>query len=291
MAETLRLSYYPWITQHVSQTELRQQVERFAAVLSLSYANLGGAMYSGVTVLNPLDVYAQVNQIVSGDAELALMNPLGYMFARQRSSFAVKSIVVALRAIDGVIGDTYYAQVYARRDAGIADLASGRGKSIGFGVPYSTSNFLIPAHELRLAGLHPLTAFSSVNFLGGHDKVAIAVYEGCIQLGAGHDGVITDLARQPGYADAQDVLVRLHKSAPIKSDPIAVLIRNANERGLVQRALIVASQTTEGRDALARFWGQVKGLAAVTEDAYDNLMAAANGLALTESEILEPQSA
>jgi hypothetical protein len=77
MAETLRLSYYPWITQHITQTELRQQIERFAAVLSSSYTNLGGSMYSGVTVLNPLDVHAQINQIVLGDAELALMNPLG----------------------------------------------------------------------------------------------------------------------------------------------------------------------------------------------------------------------
>ena len=157
MAKNLRLSYYPWITQHITQAELRRQIERFADVLLASYKNLGGTEYSGVRVLDPVDVYAQINQIVAGDAELALMNPLGYMFARQRSSYAVKSIAVALREIDGVVGDTYYAQVYARKDAGILDLASSRGKSIGFGVPYSTSNFLIPAHELRLAGLHPLT--------------------------------------------------------------------------------------------------------------------------------------
>jgi ABC-type phosphate/phosphonate transport system substrate-binding protein len=135
--------------------------------------------------------------------------------------------------------------------------------------------------------LHPLTAFSSLNFLGGHDRVANAVYEGHIQLGAGHDGVIIDLSHQPGYTDAQDVLVCLHRSAPIKSDPIAALIQDANERSVIQRALITASQTQEGRDALAKFWGQVKGLATITEDAYDNLMDAAKGMALTENEILK----
>jgi phosphonate transport system substrate-binding protein len=124
--------------------------------------------------------------------------------------------------------------------------------------------------------------------LGGHDKVAIAVYERHVQLGAGHDGVIIDLSHQSGYSDAQDVLMRIHRSAPIKSDPIAALIHDTSERELVQQALIAASQTKEGLDALARFWGHVKGLAPIIDNAYDNLMVAAKGLALTESEILKP---
>ena len=84
------------------------------------------------------------------------------------------------------------------------------------------------------------------------------------------------------------MLIRLHKSAPIKSDPIAALIQDKNGRDHVQWALIAASETTEGRDAHARFWGQVKGLAPITADASDNLIVAAKRLALTESEILKP---
>jgi ABC-type phosphate/phosphonate transport system substrate-binding protein len=53
------------------------------------------------------------------------------------------------------------------------------------------------------------TSFASVQFLGGHDLVAGAVYEGRFDVGAGHDGVIDDLANQPGCGDARDVLVRL----------------------------------------------------------------------------------
>jgi ABC-type phosphate/phosphonate transport system substrate-binding protein len=125
-----------------------------------------------------------------------------------------------------------------------------------------------------------------VLFLGGHDKVARAVYDGRVQLGAGHDGVIADLANQPGYSDANQVLIRLHRSRPIRSDPIATAIGDEAERMRIRDALIAAGSSVEGQAALARFWGGVRGLGIVNEEAFDTLLAALDALALNEADVL-----
>ena len=215
------------------------------------------------------------------------MNPLGYVFARARNS-QVAAIALAQRIIHGKVGDVYFAQVYAHKSSGITkdDLSRMKGRSIGFGVPISTSNFLVPAYELRQRGFHPLAAFSRVEFLGGHDNVAKAVYAGKVDLGAGHDGVIVDLAAQPGFGDAKDRLQTVLESRPIPSDPIAVFIDNQNERTVLQEALVAAGKTPEGKDALAKFWGNAQGVSRTTPDAYDDLNASVNALALSERDLI-----
>jgi phosphonate transport system substrate-binding protein len=283
MAIILRLSYYPWITQNVTPQFLDQQICRFAQLLEQQLVKASSG--SSVAVLPPLDVPAQIEQLLSGNCDLALMNPLGYVFARSRD-VSVQSIAVAQRIIDGKVGTVYYAQVYTHRKTAIRDIAQAKGRSIGFGAKVSTSNFLVPANELRARGLHPLSAFASVSFIGGHEKVARAVYEGKVDLGAGHDGAIVDLSNQYGYGDAKECLVQLLRSAPIPSDPVALRSSDPSVKKFVTDALVAASVTPDGKDALAKFWGGVVGLETTTPDAYDVLMAALKGLNLAAGDIL-----
>jgi ABC-type phosphate/phosphonate transport system substrate-binding protein len=141
--------------------------------------------------------------------------------------------------------------------------------------------------ELRKQGLHPLVAFSGVSFLGGHDTVAKAVYEGKVDLGAGHDGAIADLANQYGYGDARECLVQVHRSQPIPSDPIALRSSDAKLTAIVAEALVQAAADPEGKDALARFWGGVVGLEKTTSDEYRILESAVAELSLTADDLLE----
>jgi len=61
--------------------------------------------------------------------------------------------------------------VYANVASGINDVAGIRGHSLGFGLAVSTSNFLVPAAELRRRGVHPLTGPQKITFLGTlHDR-------------------------------------------------------------------------------------------------------------------------
>jgi len=280
----VRLSYYPWITQHISAPELDKQIRRFAGVLEQELATII-AEPTTIEVLPPLDVPDQIKQLVSGDADLALMNPLGYVFARRRDS-TIQAIAVAQRIIDGKIGTTYFAQLYTNRRTGISDINQAKGGSLAFGVRFSTSNFLVPALELKNRGLHPLTAFSSVTFLGGHDKVATAVYEGKVDIGAGHDGAIIDLSNQDGYRDAQECLFRLVRSTPIPSDPIVLKSPDTGWAVKMTQALVAASKSDEGKDSLATFWGKVVGLEAVNPSVYDVLSSALTSLSLGEADIL-----
>lgn len=280
----LRLSYYPWMTQHITPAELDKRVRRFAAVLQQQLSAMSG-MPVAVDVLAPLDVPAQIVQLISGGADLALMNPLGYVFAHDRDP-SVQSIAVAQRVIDGKVGTRYYAQIYTHKKTSITDIAQAKGRSVAFGVKFSTSNFLIPALELKMHGLHPLTAFSSVSYLGGHDKVAQAVYEARVDIGAGHHGVIADLSNQYGYSDAKECLVQLLRSAPIPSDPIVLRTSDTSWTAVLTKALVTTSQQPDGKDALGKSWGGAVGLEPISPSAYDTLSIALTTLSLSETDIL-----
>lgn len=280
-----RLSYYPWLTQNVPQPEINAQINSYARLVEAELKKLGQSDAKIEVLTPPLDVPEQIALVVGGGAELALMNPLGFVFARAKRP-GLEALGVALREIDGKVGDTYFAQLYTRKDSGINKLEDARDRTVGYGHAYSTSNFLLPALMLRKAGVHPGYAFSRVEFLKGHEIVAKAVYEGKVDIGAGHDGVIVDLANQPGSADAKDVIVQLARSAPIPSDPIVGFIQDAAERQRVQQALVTAGNSPDGIKALEIFWGRTKGIKATTSAPYDVLTEALNALQLTQEDLI-----
>lgn len=76
------------------------------------------------------------------------------------------------------------------------------------------------------------------------------------------------------------------RSAPILSDPIAVLIKDANEQQVLQDCLIAAGASQDDRDALARFWGNVQGLSKVAPTAYDSLTNSVKEMSFSESDLL-----
>lgn len=283
-----RLLYYPWITQNVDATLIDREVQRFAITLQETLKAAAGNSFT-VQVLNPVDVPKQVEIIANGGCEIALMNPLGYVFARRRNPL-VASVAIAQRIIDGQVGDTYYAQVYTSKLTAIRTIYQLRNRSIGYGTPYSTSNFLIPALEIKNKGLHPFTAFSRIEFLGGHDLVAKAVYDGKIDIGAGHDGVIIDLSNQYGYGDAVGKLSTIIRSAPIPSDPVVVNVSDNAVLTLLQTSLIKTAITPDGRQSLAMFWGNAQGLSPASADAYNALEKALDELGLDEVDLLRKNS-
>lgn len=250
-----------------------------------------------VVVAQPLEVPDQIDAIVSGQHQIALMNPLGFVFARERTN-NVFAVAVAERIVDGVVGNTYFSQIYARKDLGIAPIDQNhsaesqevlvsalRNKSLGFGVAFSTSNFLVPAFELLQIGAHPLTWFKSTEFFGGHDIIAKAVYNGTVQVGAGHDGVIKDLATQSGSTDAEEILITLLRSRPIPSDPVVINV-DQELREVIQKALIYAGKTQAGKNSLAVFWGMTQGLAATDNTAYESLSLMLKSMSLKQNDIL-----
>ncbi len=280
----LVLTYYPWITQHKTPEQIRHNIEIFAAALQTELE--GPKQISGFTieVAPAMEVPEQINSITSGQSHIALMNPLGFVFARKDNP-AVEASVVALRIIDRQIGDSYFAQIYTHIDNHLPDLPSLKKKSIGYGSSQSTSNFIIPAFDLKDSNIHPFAAFKRIEFIGGHDSVAKAVYNKQIESGAGHDGVIIDLANQAGFEDAKDKLIRIHRSDPIPSDPIAVNIPDKDAREFIQKALVEISTVEPAKSAIAEFWGNAQGLKATDYKPYEYLLNAVQDLGLNENDI------
>jgi phosphonate transport system substrate-binding protein len=282
MSNAYKLSYYAWITQGISAIQIGTAVGKLATALAteLNKSNPG----TTVTVQMYPDVPQQIAAVASEERHVALINPLGLVFATQRSR-DVKAVAVALRkdAVTGDVGPFYRAQIYTANPA-VQSLADIKGRSMGFGSPISTSNFLFPANLLKTN--HLLWFTSSLDFLGGHPQVAKAVYAGKVDVGAGHDGVIVDLATQPGYQDAVEKLRRICWIESLPSDPVAVNIPDDNERRRVAEALVSVGQDPMViQQAISIFWGGSTGLADTTTGAYDTIATVLQDLALTQSDL------
>ncbi|MCP9749999.1 phosphate/phosphite/phosphonate ABC transporter substrate-binding protein [Ferruginibacter sp. HRS2-29] len=279
----LILTYYPWITQHKTPQEIRSNIEIFAVALQTELQRPGTNPIT-IEVAPAMEVPDQIRSISSGESHIALMNPLGFVFARKDNP-AVEASAVALRIIDGQVGNQYFAQIYTHIDNQIENVESLKGRSISYGSSQSTSNFIIPAFDLKDLKVHPFAAFKRIEFMGGHDIVAKAVYEKRIESGAGHDGVIIDLANQSGYEDAKSKLVRIHRSDPIPSDPIAVNIPDTDARKFIQEALVRISTIEPARPAIASFWGNAQGLQETNHEPYEYLLNAVSDLGLNQEDI------
>jgi phosphonate transport system substrate-binding protein len=287
MPTQLSLSYYPWITQEISGDPLRQAIDNFRGLLETALRQgMGNAVE--LKLQQAMEVPDQLDDIKQKPTDgvickIGLLNPIGYAITHGAAP-DVKAVAVIQRKIPGVqdvAGPTYRAQLYVRAGSPIKTIMDMRGHSMGFGSRQSTSNFLVPATMLWEQGVHPVNGFSRVEFTGGHDKSAVAVYQGKVDIGAGHDGVIINLAAVPGFSDAEKVLQRVRWSEEIPSDPVAVHTADTVDAEQVAKqvadALIRVANPDDGDQsagnlAVKAFWGTTKGFKTISPDAYSGLL-------------------
>jgi ABC-type phosphate/phosphonate transport system substrate-binding protein len=293
MPTRLTLSYYPWITQSISGPVLARAVGQFRGLLEEELRRrMGNALE--LNLLPELEIPEQLRDMEekpAGDlvCKVGLLNPLGYALVHAEVK-DVQAIAVVRRKMTTGVGPIYKAQLYTHRKTAIKKVADARGRSMAFGSPQSTSNFLIPAMMLWKAGIHPLNGFSRVDFSGGHDKAAVAVYESRLEVGAGHDGVIIDLANRPGYGDADQVLTNIAWSDDIPSDPVAVRAADPAMGKQVAQALIAVAKpndgNSEGNQAVKAFWATSEGFETISPDKYDFLHDVMKSLGLRPPDML-----
>jgi phosphonate transport system substrate-binding protein len=289
MTTTLRLTYYPDITQKQTPQDIHAAVVVFADTLAAEISRVSGQPLK-ITVPPALSVKQQYDDILAGTSSVALMKPVAYVFAHRENPQIVPASV-AHRPIDGKVGTFYYGQVYARRSLGFTSLQDvlqyGAGKlRIAYGDRFSTSNFLIPAAVLRSAGIHPFLHFAQATFAGGHDLAAEAVFKGQADLGAGHDGVIKILAQsEPNVAQE---LVQLAREN-IHSDPVVVNLTTFPAwltLPMFQAACASVAKTSAVQAALDLFWGWVKDLSDTQHSNYASIEQALQLLNLTAADMV-----
>lgn len=94
-------------------------------------------------------------------------------------------------ALAGEMEPFYKAEFIAGADTGITKLEDVKGKTFCFVDANSTSGYVIPNILFKAAGIDPEVDFT-YQFAGGHDKVAIAVYNGDCDAGVAYTDILTD---------------------------------------------------------------------------------------------------
>ena len=182
--------------------------------------------------LHPAADFAGVGQALAArQVEVAQMGAANYAGTYLDTNGGIEPLVAA-EGEDGSIG--YVAVMVVRADAGIADLAGMRGRSLAWADPASTSGYFAPRAALRAAGIATEGGayFSRTGFAGGHEQAVIAVlgrqYDACCTWASGQGEEARGFSRgnlramvDKGMLDMRDLRV-IWRSDPIPSGPIAV---------------------------------------------------------------------
>jgi phosphonate transport system substrate-binding protein len=97
------------------------------------------------------------------------------------------------KAMAGQLTSYYKPEYYTKAGSSIKTLADVKGKSFCFTSASSTSGGIIPRAVFKAMGIDPDKDMKS-SYAGGHDKAAIAVYDGTCDAGVAFMDILTDSA-------------------------------------------------------------------------------------------------
>lgn len=122
-----------------------------------------------------------IQGLLGGTIDIAIMGASSYAAIYLQDPEAVDPVLTTQQE-DGSTG--YHTIMVARSDSGITDLASTKGKKLGFADPDSTSGYLIPSVALPPELGMPIAEFySETGFGGGHENLVLGVLDGTWDVG------------------------------------------------------------------------------------------------------------
>lgn len=164
--------------------------------------------------------------LASGETDLALMGPWGYVLANQQAGAQVVSTIL----YDGK--PEYFGIMVTHPDSGIKSPKDLKGRTFAFGDKGSTSGYLIPLHYFMTQGIDPETYFSKVLYTS-HQAIETQVTRGALDAGADYNRNRNAMIEQGLIkADASRII---WQSAPLPNDAFAVSRLLANDKGFVLR--------------------------------------------------------
>ena len=122
-----------------------------------------------------------IQGLLGGTIDIAIMGASSYASIYLKDPEAVDPVLTTQQE-DGSTG--YHTIMVARSDSGITDLASTKGKNLGFADPDSTSGYLIPNVALPAEIGAPIAEFyGETGFGGGHENLVLGVLDGTFDVG------------------------------------------------------------------------------------------------------------
>ncbi len=107
------------------------------------------------------------------DKSIGFIPAAAYVIASNRCG-----VTVGAEAVRGG-WNVYWAEYIVRRDSPIYTFGDLAGKTWGYGDPGSTSGYIVPATEMKAAGIVPGKEVET----GGHTQTVLAVYNGEVDFG------------------------------------------------------------------------------------------------------------
>lgn len=145
-------------------------------------AYLGGQLHVPVE-LEVADSYGDALQrFRRGEYDVVELSPLSY--ARLNTARDVDCVAQSIS--DG--SETGSGYIVVRDDSPVQSIADLKGKRLGLVDPMSTSGGLFPRKVFRDQGLDVRRDFASVEYLGNHEAVLLAVLDGGVDVGATYQG-------------------------------------------------------------------------------------------------------
>lgn len=169
--------------------------------------------------------------LASGETDLALMGPWGYVLANQQAGAQVVSTIL----YDGK--PEYFGIMVTHPDSGIKSMKDLKGRTFAFGDKGSTSGYLIPLHYFMMQGIDPETYFSKVVYTS-HQAIETQVTRGALDAGADYNRNRNAMIEQ-GLIKADQSRI-IWQSAPLPNDAFAVSSELARDKPFVaslQKAL------------------------------------------------------
>jgi phosphonate transport system substrate-binding protein len=234
-----------------------------------------------VNIFTPADYDGVIQGLLGGTIDYAGLGASGYAKIYLTDPEAV-DVTLTTQNVDGSTG--YYSIGFAKKDSGITDIETAKGKTFAFADPNSTSGYLVPAAELTAKYGDLEAYFSEVKFSGGHEQTIVGVANGDFAsgvswadgLGNWEDGYTNGAFRKAADAGLVDMntIVEIWRSAPIPNGPYVV--RRALPQDVKDKVnAIVDTMTETDKDcAYALAAGEVMDFVPVTHEQYFGVLEA-----------------
>ncbi len=134
----------------------------------------------------------------AGKIDLAVFG--GFTFAK--ANIVDKAIPLVMRDIDSRFTSFFL----VRTNNKATSIEDFKGASFSFGSELSTSGHLMPRYFLREKGIIPESFFGKILYSGKHDKTAVYVRDGIVDIGVANSGIVRKMFLN-GKLDKKEVRV------------------------------------------------------------------------------------
>jgi phosphonate transport system substrate-binding protein len=228
----------------IPEQNIFKQIERYTPLTDYLSKKVGVKIR-----LKVLTRYGNIiDNFASSSLDAAFFGSFTYALAHTKLGVEV---LARPEALDG--SSTYHGLLFVRKDSGIKNVKSMKGKRIAFVDKATTAGFLFPvAHLMRHGVTDYKTYFKEVYFTGTHDHAILDVLNKRADVGAAKNTVFERLA-QTDTRISQELVV-LDKSANVPENALAVRrdLDTALKRLLLD-ALLSMSNRSDGQTILLNF--------------------------------------